>query len=253
MAVSRRAAPSTAEASHCMQRVRQQNTTAEAAVRRELYACGLRYRVQVPVLTKPRRVADVAFSQLRVAVFIDGCFWHGCPEHATWPKANADFWRSKILANKERDLDTDRRLSGRRLGGGSSMDSRRAQRRRLSGGQRGSFAVKDQEGPMTDKDCPKQRQAIVDANVARIYGRVFSLPPPPQRLSAATGLWALAERIIPVKNAKQFNWWLLDLGGTICTAKRPACERCPRSRQCHLATRAIDTPSTRRMTTRIDK
>lgn len=110
MAASRRAAPSTAEASHRMQRIRQQNTSAEAAVRRELYACGLRYRVQVPVLTKPRRVADVAFSGLRVAVFVDGCFWHGCPEHATWPKANADFWRSKILANKERDLDTDRRL-----------------------------------------------------------------------------------------------------------------------------------------------
>jgi DNA mismatch endonuclease (patch repair protein) len=93
-----------------MQRVRQQNTSAEAALRRELYARGLRYRVQVPVLAKPRRVADVAFSGLRVAVFVDGCFWHGCPEHATWPKANADFWRSKILANKERDLDTDRRL-----------------------------------------------------------------------------------------------------------------------------------------------
>ena len=110
MAASRRAAPSTPETSHRMQRVRQQNTSAEAALRRELYACGLRYRVQVPVLTKPRRVADIAFSGLRVAVFIDGCFWHGCPQHATWPKANADFWRSKILANKERDLDTDRRL-----------------------------------------------------------------------------------------------------------------------------------------------
>jgi len=110
MAASRRAAPSTPEASHRMQRVRQKNTSAESALRRELYACGLRYRVQVPVLTKPRRVADVAFSGLRVAVFVDGCFWHGCPQHATWPKANADFWRSKILANGERDRDTDRRL-----------------------------------------------------------------------------------------------------------------------------------------------
>lgn len=110
MATSRRAAPSTPEASTRMKRVRQQNTSAEAALRRELYACGLRYRVQVPVLAKPRRVADVAFSGLRVAVFVDGCFWHGCPVHATWPKANADFWRSKILANKERDRDTDQRL-----------------------------------------------------------------------------------------------------------------------------------------------
>ena len=109
MAASRRAAPSTSEASHRMQRVRQQTTSAATALRRELHACGLRYRVQVPVLTKPRRVADVAFSGLRVAAFVDGCFWDGCPEHATWPKANADFWRSKVLANKERDLDSDRR------------------------------------------------------------------------------------------------------------------------------------------------
>jgi DNA mismatch endonuclease (patch repair protein) len=93
-----------------MQRVRQKNTSAEAALRRELHALGLRYRIHVPVLTKPRRVADVAFSGLRVAVFVDGCFWHGCPQHATWPKQNAEFWRAKIVANQERDRDTDARL-----------------------------------------------------------------------------------------------------------------------------------------------
>jgi DNA mismatch endonuclease, patch repair protein len=43
-----------------------------------------------------------------VAVFVDGCFWHGCPEHGSWPKANADWWREKILANRRRDADTDR-------------------------------------------------------------------------------------------------------------------------------------------------
>lgn len=93
-----------------MQRVRQKDTSAESALRRDLYARGLRYRIHVPVLTKPRRVADVAFCGPRVAIFVDGCFWHGCPLHATWPKANADFWRTKILANQERDRDTDRRL-----------------------------------------------------------------------------------------------------------------------------------------------
>lgn len=93
-----------------MQRVRQKNTSAESALRRELHSLGLRYRIQVPVLTKPRRVADVAFSGLRVAVFVDGCFWHGCPEHATWPKQNSEFWRAKIAANQERDKDTDARL-----------------------------------------------------------------------------------------------------------------------------------------------
>ncbi|KYF59303.1 very short patch repair endonuclease [Sorangium cellulosum] len=93
-----------------MQRVRQKNTSAESAIRSELHALGLRYRIQVPVLTKPRRVADVAFVGPRVAVFVDGCFWHGCPLHATWPKQNAEFWRAKILANQERDRDTDARL-----------------------------------------------------------------------------------------------------------------------------------------------
>jgi DNA mismatch endonuclease (patch repair protein) len=57
-----------------------------------------------------RRRADVVFTRSRVAVFVDGCFWHACPIHATWPKANADWWRAKLKANVERDRDTDRRL-----------------------------------------------------------------------------------------------------------------------------------------------
>lgn len=50
------------------------------------------------------------FAGPRVVVFVDGCFWHGCPEHGTWPKQNAEFWRSKIIRNQERDRDTDERL-----------------------------------------------------------------------------------------------------------------------------------------------
>ena len=104
-----RVAPSSTEARRRMQRVRQKNTSAESHLRRELRYRGLRYRIQVPVLAKPRRIADVAFIGLRVAIFIDGCFWHGCPEHATWPKQNAEFWRAKILTNRIRDRDTDQR------------------------------------------------------------------------------------------------------------------------------------------------
>src|SRR5690242_7848597 len=103
MIASTKVTPSSAEARRRMQSVRQKHTSAESALRRELHARGLRYRVQVPVLTKPRRVADVTFARLRIAVFVDGCFWHGCPVHATWPKQNAEFWREKILANQERD------------------------------------------------------------------------------------------------------------------------------------------------------
>jgi DNA mismatch endonuclease (patch repair protein) len=52
----------------------------------------------------------VAFPGRKIAVFVDGCFWHGCPEHATWPKQNAEFWREKIEANQRRDADTNDRL-----------------------------------------------------------------------------------------------------------------------------------------------
>ncbi len=106
-----RVSPSSREASLRMARVRQKGTDAELSLRKELHARGLRYRLQVPLLTKPRRVADVVFPRAKVAVFVDGCFWHGCPAHASWPKSNAQFWRDKIEANRARDADTDRRLS----------------------------------------------------------------------------------------------------------------------------------------------
>lgn len=93
-----------------MAKVRQRDTAAELVLRRELYKRNLRYRVNFKVLDRPRRVADVAFPGLKVAIFVDGCFWHGCPEHATWPKTNPDFWRSKIEANRARDDDTNARL-----------------------------------------------------------------------------------------------------------------------------------------------
>lgn len=50
------------------------------------------------------------FPRAKVAVYVDGCFWHGCPVHGTWPKANAEWWRSKIHANQIRDADTHKRL-----------------------------------------------------------------------------------------------------------------------------------------------
>ena len=105
------ASPSSHEASLRMARVRQKGTRCEVELRRALHARGLRYRLQVPLLTKPRRVADIVFTRRKLAIFVDGCFWHGCPEHGTSPKSNADFWRDKIETNKRRDLDTNRRLT----------------------------------------------------------------------------------------------------------------------------------------------
>lgn len=102
--------PSSPETSRRMAKVRHKGTDAEIALRKELYRSGLRYRVDYEVLKKPRRVADVAFPGLKIAIFVDGCFWHGCPEHVTWPKQNAAFWRQKIEMNRRRDADTNSRL-----------------------------------------------------------------------------------------------------------------------------------------------
>jgi len=105
--------PSSELASRRMAMTGQRDTSAEIKIRRLLHGMGLRYRVDFPVLEKPRRRADLAFTRVEVAVFVDGCFWHGCPEHGTWPKANADFWREKIETNIERDLDTNKRLDAK--------------------------------------------------------------------------------------------------------------------------------------------
>ncbi|MCX4811340.1 very short patch repair endonuclease [Streptomyces sp. NBC_01239] len=93
-----------------MSRQLSKDTGAELAVRRLLHAAGLRYRVEYPVPGMARRRIDVAFTRARVAVLIDGCFWHGCPEHATRPKANAEWWRKKLDRNMARDLETTEHL-----------------------------------------------------------------------------------------------------------------------------------------------
>lgn len=94
-----------------MVRQRRRDTQPELAIRSILHAHGFRYRVDAPVLGTRRR-ADLLFSRAKVAVFIDGCFWHGCPDHGTRPKANRVWWTEKIAANVARDRDTDRMLQG---------------------------------------------------------------------------------------------------------------------------------------------
>jgi len=88
----------------------QRDTPPELEIRRRLFKKGLRYRVDYPVIAKPRRRGDIVFPRLKLAIFVDGCFWHGCPIHGTWPKSNADFWRKKIETNQARDIDTNERL-----------------------------------------------------------------------------------------------------------------------------------------------
>jgi DNA mismatch endonuclease (patch repair protein) len=94
-----------------MSRQATRDTTPEMRLRRRLHALGLRYRVHRQPLPGFRRTADIVFTRTRVAVFVDGCFWHGCPEHATAPKTNADWWATKLARNVERDHETDAQLA----------------------------------------------------------------------------------------------------------------------------------------------
>lgn len=87
------------------------NTQPELDLRRRLHAAGLRYRVDHPPLPGFRRRADIVFTRRKIAVFVDGCFWHSCPEHATAPKANAEWWAAKLETNRMRDTDTDKILT----------------------------------------------------------------------------------------------------------------------------------------------
>lgn len=90
---------------------RRRDTAIEVAVRRRLHRVGLRYRVDyAPDPSQRRRRADIVFPKLRIAVYIDGCFWHGCPEHYTPPKSNTEYWQPKIVRNRARDAETDESL-----------------------------------------------------------------------------------------------------------------------------------------------
>lgn len=93
-----------------MQGNRRKDTTPELALRRLLHAAGYRYRVDAQPLPGLRRRADLVFRRRRVAVFVDGCYWHGCPEHYTPPRTNSGYWSAKVGANVRRDRDTDARL-----------------------------------------------------------------------------------------------------------------------------------------------
>jgi DNA mismatch endonuclease, patch repair protein len=93
-----------------MQSNRSRDTKPELALRSAVHALGLRYRVGAKPLAGLRRTADLVFPTTKVAVFLDGCFWHGCPEHHTVATANAKFWADKVSGNRARDRDTDARL-----------------------------------------------------------------------------------------------------------------------------------------------
>ena len=96
-----------------MQANRSRDTRSEWAVRRIAHARGMRYCVNARPEKDIRRTADMVFTGRRVAVFMDGCFWHGCEAHYKLPSSNIDYWADKVARNRARDLETNRVLSER--------------------------------------------------------------------------------------------------------------------------------------------
>lgn len=94
-----------------MQSNKGRDTKPELALRRAVHSLGLRYRVAFRPIKSVRRTADLVFTRAKVAVFMDGCFWHGCPTHHTVAVTNAGFWAEKVRRTRERDLETDRLLA----------------------------------------------------------------------------------------------------------------------------------------------
>ena len=93
-----------------MQANRSRDTKPELAVRSAVHRRGLRYRVAARPEPELRRTADMVFRKAKVVVFVDGCFWHGCPEHGTRPSTNRQYWLSKIEGNINRDAQTSLHL-----------------------------------------------------------------------------------------------------------------------------------------------
>lgn len=89
---------------------RGRDTRPELMIRQLLFRQGARYRVDYAPLSDKRRRADIVFPGQRIACFLDGCFWHGCPDHYVAPKKNAEFWNDKVKTNMKRDIDTTARL-----------------------------------------------------------------------------------------------------------------------------------------------
>lgn len=100
----------TSEVSSRYSRQRRTDTQPEMRLRSELHRRGLRFRLHRRVPGLPRRTVDLVFPRARLAVFVDGCFWHSCPTHGIHPKTNADWWTWKLARTVDRDHDTDRRL-----------------------------------------------------------------------------------------------------------------------------------------------
>ncbi|PPH29838.1 very short patch repair endonuclease [Rathayibacter sp. AY1F9] len=111
-----------------MQANRRKDTKPELAVRALLHAAGLRYRCDLRLKTGERAVRpDIVFTRRKVAVFVDGCFWHSCPEHGAAPRKNTNYWNPKLARNRGRDAENTAALES------TTADSRLSPRRGFPG------------------------------------------------------------------------------------------------------------------------
>jgi DNA mismatch endonuclease, patch repair protein len=105
-----RPAPISVQVSQQMANVARRDTRPELELRRELHTRGMRYRVDARPHPALRGRADILFRRAQVAVYVDGCFWHNCPDHGVLPKNNRDWWRAKFMATELRDRATEATL-----------------------------------------------------------------------------------------------------------------------------------------------
>ena len=103
--------PKSDRVSKQMREQRTRDTDPEVRLRRELHSRGLRYQLQRRVPERPRQRIDICFPTERVAVFVDGCFWHRCPQHGVMPKHNSKWWRENLNRNAERDREVTEKLT----------------------------------------------------------------------------------------------------------------------------------------------
>jgi DNA mismatch endonuclease (patch repair protein) len=104
--------PTSTDVTKRMRKNGRRDSRAELALRTELHGRGLRYRVDLPIRAAGRLVRpDIVFTRARLAVFVDGCFWHCCPEHGNAPRANSAYWQPKLARNVARDRNVDAALS----------------------------------------------------------------------------------------------------------------------------------------------
>ncbi|MEZ3160956.1 very short patch repair endonuclease [Microbacterium sp. BWT-B31] len=103
--------PVSEQRSRNMSAIRSRDTAPELAVRSILHARGMRYRTNFRPVAGVRRTADIVFTRRRIAVFIDGCYWHGCADHFVMPKSNLEYWVPKIEGNQRRDAQTTAMLT----------------------------------------------------------------------------------------------------------------------------------------------